>query len=283
MDLWKTTSSHPLGFFGQQPTRYPAARLASGLVASSSEVGKTWCPKRGRDMPSLHGSHFLEGNPVSHLKKSISLFLGGITFDANVWLIFCRISQENGACLITCIHFWDAVITWWVKSYGNKGWIHHLWDTGNKRCFFQGLWRGVGPFRFFAFFWYHFYFGGSNAYNWLSNKENQPLDLFFKLKKPVVSKWAGLKNKHPLPMEKKTFTQSFFWAPLFGLFRSPRGQQKNPSNSEAQPIRHLPGLGGPASLGQRVDLRSPPRGFFGAFSRCVWRVDDVDGFLGGDF
>ena len=225
-DLWKTHFQPSIGFFGQQPARYPAARLASGLVASSSEVGKTGCQKRGRDMPSLHGSHFLEGNPVSHLKKSISLFLGGITLDANVWLIFAGYPKKTVHVWSVVSIFWDAVITWWVKFYGNTGWIHHLWDTGNKRCFFQGLWRGVGPFRFFAFFRYHFYFGGWNSINWLSNKENQPLDLFFKLKKPVVSKWAGLKNKHPLPMEKKKHSPNHFFGHLFLVYLDHLGANK---------------------------------------------------------
>ena len=106
-DLWKTHFQPSIGFFGQQPARYPAARLASGLVASSSEVGKTGCQKRGRDMPSLHGSHFFGGESSFPFKEKHLPFLGGDHAWGKCMANFYRISQENGACLITCICKWQ--------------------------------------------------------------------------------------------------------------------------------------------------------------------------------
>ena len=113
-------------------------------------------------------------------------------------------------------------------------------------------------------------------------KKTNPLDFFFQTqKKQVVSKWAGSekqnKNIHyPMEKKKKTMHAHHFFGghPLFWvLFRSPPqgpNHQKKPIESPFRPTRHPPILGGgPASLGQRIDLRSPPRGFLGKHPKSL--------------
>ena len=208
-------------------------------------------------MPSLHGSHFLERNPVSHLKTSISLFLGGITFDANVWLIFAGYPKKTVHVWSLVSIFWDAVITWWVKSYGNKGWIHHLWDTGNKRCFFFKVYEEVlGLLDFLHFFFITFTLEDETPLIDFQIKKTNPTPglLFQTQKKQVVSKWAGLKNKTKtsiIPWKKKKTMHAIIFGgghPLFWvLFRSPprlANHQKNPSNLRFAQNRHPTHLGG---------------------------------------
>lgn len=132
-----------------------------------------------------------------------------------------------------------------------------------KDVFFKVYEEVLGLLDFLAFFRYHFDFGGSNAYNWLSNKETQPDPgtCFSNSKKQVVSKWAGLKNKHPFPMEKKHIHAIFFWEPLFVYFRSPRGPKKKNMNSEAQP---------PSAIAASITWPTS------------WPSQPSEGFLGGN-
>ena len=110
--------------------------------------------------------------------------------------------------------------------------------------------------------------------------------LFQTQKKQVVSKWAGLKNKTKtsiIPWKKKTTIHPIYFLGgtlFFGSYLDHLGAPMNLrfAQNRHPPIR--PSWRHPASLGQRVDLRSPPRGFLGKTIQVVGVWKGSDGFVG---